>query len=95
MIKADEESGASLPAAAIVALNRGQLIEAIKLTREAKPGLGLKEAKDRVDGYVGRDPMLKARVEQQQSEARRKLVRWVLAIDVVLVAIAIWYFFLR
>ena len=95
MSETDQDSDAPLPAAAIVALNRGQLIEAIRLTREAAPGLDLKDAKDRVDAYVDRDPMLKARVEQQQSDARRKLVRWVLVIDVVLVAIAVWYFFLR
>jgi ribosomal protein L7/L12 len=38
----------ALPAAARAALQRGQVIEAIKLTREAT-GLGLKEAKDLVD----------------------------------------------
>lgn len=38
----------ALPAAARAALQRGQVLEAIKLTREAT-GLGLKEAKDLVD----------------------------------------------
>ncbi|MBS0429678.1 MAG: ribosomal protein L7/L12 [Proteobacteria bacterium] len=38
----------ALPAVARAALQRGQVIEAIKLTREAT-GLGLKEAKDLVD----------------------------------------------
>ena len=41
---------AGLPDAAIVAIARGQLIEAIKLVREAT-GLGLKEAKDLVDQH--------------------------------------------
>lgn len=40
----------SLPAAAIEALQSGNMIEAIKITRE-KLGLGLKEAKDAVDAY--------------------------------------------
>lgn len=38
----------ALPAAARAALQRGEVIEAIKLTREAT-GLGLKESKDLVD----------------------------------------------
>lgn len=38
----------TLPAAALEAARRGQLIEAIKLTREAT-GLGLREAKNLVD----------------------------------------------
>ena len=39
-----------LPAEAIAAVSRGDLIEAIKRVRQAT-GLGLKEAKDLVDGY--------------------------------------------
>jgi len=39
-----------LPAEAVTAVSRGQLIEAIKIVR-ARHGLGLKEAKDLVDRY--------------------------------------------
>ena len=39
-----------LPAEAIAALSRGQVIAAIKIVRQAC-GSGLKEAKDRVDAY--------------------------------------------
>ncbi len=39
-----------LPAEAVAAVSRGQLIEAIKIVRQAT-GLGLKEAKDLVDAY--------------------------------------------
>ena len=49
------ESAASLPAAAIAALNRRNKIEAIKIVRE-ETGLGLKEAKDVVERYVAGDP---------------------------------------
>ncbi|KPJ78969.1 MAG: hypothetical protein AMJ58_12940 [Gammaproteobacteria bacterium SG8_30] len=90
-----EEQDGSLPAAAIVALNQGRFIDAIKLTREAEQGLGLAAAKERVEAYVAKDPMLKAQVEQQRAETRRRLVRWVLVIDVVIVAVLVWYFFLR
>jgi ribosomal protein L7/L12 len=86
---------ATLPAAAIVALNRGQVIEAIKLVRESEPGLGLAGAKAKVDAYVARDPMLKAQVEQQVKASRSRLVRWVIIFDILLFAGLAWYFFLR
>jgi ribosomal protein L7/L12 len=56
-----------LPAEAMAALSSGQVIEAIKIVRE-KTGLGLKEAKDLVDGYrhgdtPPRDQALRAKLE--------------------------------
>jgi ribosomal protein L7/L12 len=56
-----------LPAEAMAALSSGQVIEAIKIVRE-KTGLGLKEAKDMVDGYrhgdtPPRDQALRAKLE--------------------------------
>lgn len=45
----------SLPSDAISALQRGNKIEAIKLTRAAT-GLGLKEAKDRVEAWAAAHP---------------------------------------
>ena len=91
----DEQDPAPLPAAAIVALNRGHVIEAIKRVREAEPGLGLAAAKARVDAYLGRDPMLKAQFDQQGRAARSRLIRWVVVIDILLFAALGWYFFLR
>jgi len=89
------QDDATLPAAAIVALNRGQVIEAIKLVRESEPGLGLAGAKAKVDAYVARDPMLKAQVEQQVKASRSRLVRWVIIVDILLFAGLAWYLFLR
>jgi ribosomal protein L7/L12 len=86
---------ATLPAAAIVALNRGQVIEAIKLVRQSEPGLGLAGAKAQVDAYVARDPMLKVQVEQQVKASRSRLVRWVIIVDILLFAGLAGYFFLR
>jgi DNA-binding transcriptional MerR regulator len=50
--------GQPLPGVVVEALKRGQKIEAIRLMRE-QTGLGLKEAKDAVDGYevAHRDPL--------------------------------------
>lgn len=46
----------TLSAEAIAALENGNVIEAIKITRE-KTGLGLKEAKDAVEAHGGRRPV--------------------------------------
>lgn len=56
-----------LPAEALAALSQGQLIEAIKIVREAS-GLGLKEAKDLVEQYRDgqgpvRDDAMRAKLE--------------------------------
>ena len=48
-----KKSGVDLPPEAIAAAHRGNLIEAIKITRE-KTGVGLKEAKDAVEAHLGR-----------------------------------------
>jgi ribosomal protein L7/L12 len=91
----DTEDGPALPAAAIVAINQGRMIEAIRIVRESVPGLGLKEAKDLVEAYAGRDPMLKAQLEQRRADARRNLIKTFLIIDLLLVAGILWYFFGR
>jgi ribosomal protein L7/L12 len=66
-----------LPAEAMAALSRGQLIEAIKIVRE-KTGLGLKEAKDLVEGYRDghapmRDEAMRAKLEGIASKHGMKL----------------------
>ena len=45
-----------LPANVLAALKRGRTVEAIKLLREAT-GLGLKEAKDAIDGHTSGEPI--------------------------------------
>jgi len=60
-------SFSGLPAEALAALSQGQLIEAIKIVREAS-GLGLKEAKDLVEQYRDgqrpvRDDAMRAKLE--------------------------------
>ncbi len=72
----------------------GRKVDAIKCVREAE-GLGLMEAKQRVDAYVERDPILKAQFAEQQLRMKRRLIRWVLMIDLLLIAAVAWYFFGR
>lgn len=55
----------------------GNVIEAIKIVREVE-GLGLKEAKDRVDAWLDTQPVLKSQLETRSREARAGF--WVLAL---------------
>ena len=83
-----------LPAAAAAALSTGHMIDAIKHVREAE-GLGLMEAKQRVEAYIRQHPGLAAQFAEQQANMKRRLIGWVLVIDVLLVAAVVWYFFVR
>jgi ribosomal protein L7/L12 len=93
-VQDEPEEHRPLPAAAVAALSTGQLIEAIKQVRAAE-GLGLMEAKQRVETYVERNPGLKAQLADLHAQLKRRLIKWVLIIDVVLVAVVLWYFFGR
>ena len=55
-----------LPPAAVAALQLGRQLEAIKIVRQAQ-GLGLKDAKDRVDEYMASDPALRERFAPGQA----------------------------
>jgi len=91
----DEPEGQRpLPAAAAAALSAGRMIDAIKHVREAE-GLGLMEAKQRVDAHVAHNPALKVQLAEQQARMKRRLIQWVLITDVLLVAAVAWYFFGR
>jgi hypothetical protein len=69
----------NLPQAAVEALWRGNLIEAIKLVRLER-SIGLKEAKQLVDAYVRTKPTLQRKMEEIQAEARRRFVRWLIVV---------------
>jgi hypothetical protein len=81
-----------LPPAAIAELQTGNKIAAIKLTREAT-GLGLKEAKDLVEGYVAVNPALQAQLQAAQSSAGGSLLGWL--VMMLLVVATIVYFWPR
>ena len=54
-----ESPGSNLPAEALAALRQGRTVDAVRILRE-KSGIGLKEAAERVDAAVTRDPSLRA-----------------------------------
>ncbi|MBI3132881.1 MAG: ribosomal protein L7/L12 [Acidobacteria bacterium] len=63
-------SDLQLPEQAIAALQQGRKIEAIQLVR-ARHGLGLKEAKDRVETYLATQPHLEATMAEAQAASHR------------------------
>lgn len=83
-----------LPLEAITLLNEGRLIEAIKCVRQTE-GLGLKDAKGRVDGYLAREPLLRAQLELRQRAARRRFFLWFLVVDLAIAAAVIYWLFYR
>ena len=79
-----------LPIEAVTLLQEGRFIEAVKAVREAE-GLGLREAKARVDAYVAREPLLKAQLELQRRASGRKFFLWFLVFDALIVAAIIYW----
>jgi hypothetical protein len=79
---------------AVALLGEGKLSEAIKSVRKAE-GLGLREARARIDAHLAQDPILRVQIESQQRAARRKFFFWFLVIDLVITAAIIYWFFYR
>jgi ribosomal protein L7/L12 len=75
-----------IPLSAVVALQEGKLVEAVRLTREAG-GLQLKEAYDAVNAYLAANPAAR----EQYRSAKGSLGSWprrLMAVAVVLLAAA-------
>ena len=71
-----------IPDEAIKALERGELIEAVKLTRE-HTGSGLNASKDAVDAYIKANPRLKRRFVSERPSGGNRAVAF---ISLILVA---------
>lgn len=80
----------SLPPAALAALWKGELIDAIKLVRQDR-NMGLKDAKDALDASMRTQPELQRRKAAVQAEQIRKFVRWTAARAVLLALAACWF----
>ncbi len=79
---------------AVTLLQEGRLIDAIKSVRQTE-GVGLKEAKARVDAYLAREPLLRAQLEMRRRAARRRFFLWFLFLDLVIAAAVIYWMFYR
>jgi len=80
-----------LPQAAVEALWKGNVIEAIKIVRLERD-VELKEAKDQVDAYLKSQPSLQHRLQAVQAQATQTLVRWL--IGLLMLAAAAAYMFI-
>ncbi|OJU88573.1 MAG: 50S ribosomal protein L7/L12 [Acinetobacter sp. 38-8] len=78
-----------MPREALDALRAGQLIDAIKITRE-KTGLGLKESKDLVERYLKEHPQEQALIQEQVAQRSRGGIQIFILIFIILV-ILIWF----
>jgi hypothetical protein len=87
----DTKSSPQLPAGATAAVVRGSKVEAIREVRAAT-GLGLLEAKQLVERYIAANPVLKEQFGQQETALRRRVIRWVVVIDLLLFAAIFWWF---
>ena len=79
-----------IPTAAILALQEGNKIQAIKLTREAL-GIGLKESVLAVDRHLTANPTLKARFDEAYTQQRRKAGSWMTLAWLILAALLAWW----
>lgn len=78
-----------IPLEALQTLREGQLIAAIKITRE-KTGLGLKESKDLIDQYLQDHPHEQANIQAQLAQRSRGGIKFFILIFFVL-AIVTWF----
>jgi hypothetical protein len=80
-----------LPAAAQACLAEGRVIDAVKSLR-ASHNLGLREARDWIDAHLASEPLLRAQLEAQRKQARRRIFFSILVVDAVIAAGVIYYF---
>ena len=78
-----------IPHEALDALRAGQLIDAIKITRE-KTGLGLKESKHFVERYLKEHPQEQALIQEQLAQRSRGGIQIFILIFIILV-ILVWF----
>lgn len=78
-----------IPHEALDALRAGQLIDAIKITRE-KTGLGLKESKELVEKYLKEHPQEQALIQEQLAQRSRGGIQIFILIFIILV-ILVWF----
>ena len=79
-----------LPTEAILALQEGNKIQAIKLTRQVQ-GSGLKETVLAVDRYLAANPTLKSQIDEVHRQQRRTAGSWVTLAWVALTALLAWW----
>jgi len=75
------------PKAAVEALRRGDLIEAIKIVRQER-GISFQEAKAEVESYLVSQPALKKKMDQVLATAQQRFIRWLVGFLVLAATVA-------
>ena len=78
-----------MPHEALDALRVGQLIDAIKITRE-KTGLELKESKDLVERYLKEHPQEQALIQEQLAQRSRGGIQ-IFILTFIILVILVWF----
>ncbi len=90
---ADEpQRSAAIPRRAIVALENGRLVEAVKHLREAT-GAGMKDSKERLERHLADNPALEAKYKAAASAAFQRVVAKIVGVLCVLGLIAMAYLY--
>lgn len=58
------------------ALQRGQMGDAIRLLR-FEQDIGVNDAKQQIDAYLKKEPRLRHRIDQLETDAREGILRWI------------------
>lgn len=84
--------GSPIPLNALASLHQGQFVEAIKHTREAT-GLGLKEAKEAVEGYLANHPGIEEQFRVAGGRTASHMERRMAVVAVVVAAVVglLWF----
>lgn len=77
-----------LPKAAVEALRRGDLIEAIKVVRQER-NVSFKEAKEVVEVHIASQPALKKKMDKVLVTAQQKFIRWMVGFLVLAVGLVL------
>lgn len=79
-----------LPIEAMLSVNDGNLLEAIRLLRE-REGLDLARAKARIEAYVAANPALKEAIAERQRERLKEVANRAALIFLVAAAVSVWW----
>ena len=85
---------APLPPEIVTLLGEGDINEAIKILRSAG-AMSQKDARRRIEAHLDQDAILRVQLETHQRARRRKFFLWFLAVDIVITAAVIYWFFFR
>ena len=86
------KSEPQLPTAALLALQDGDVIGAIKIVREHE-ACDLATARQRVQRAAEQDPALREKIAALQKNSKKKVILFVVIADLILFALFLWWIF--